>query len=46
MPVGARNMTETANGVAWGMLVAPVAGVAAAVGAAYKTMKGGGNDVG
>ncbi len=46
MPVGARNMTETANGVAWGMLVAPVAGVAAAVGAAYKTMKGGGGDAG
>lgn len=45
MPVGVRNMTETANGMAWSMAVAPVAGIAAAVGAAYKTMKGGGDDV-
>jgi len=46
MPVGVENMTETANGIAWSMVVAPVAGIAAAVGAAYKTMKGGGDDVG
>jgi len=46
MPVGVRNMTETANGIAWSMLVAPVAGVAAAVGAAYTTMKGDGDNAG
>ena len=46
MPVGVENMTETANGIAWSMAIAPVAGIAAAVGAAYKTMKGGGDDVG
>lgn len=45
-PVDARNMTETANGIAWSMVIAPVAGIAAAVGAAYKTMKGGGGDAG
>jgi len=46
MPVGVENMTETANGIAWSMAIAPVAGIAAAVGAAYKTMKGGGDDAG
>ncbi|MDD5723826.1 MAG: 4Fe-4S dicluster domain-containing protein [Syntrophales bacterium] len=43
-PVGVENMTETANGIAWSMAIAPVVGIAAAVGAAYKTMKGGGDD--
>ncbi len=45
-PVGVENMTESANGIAWSMAIAPVAGIAAAVGAAYKTMKGGGDDGG
>jgi Fe-S-cluster-containing dehydrogenase component len=45
MPVDVENFTETANGIAWSMVVAPVAGVAAAAGAAYKTMKGGEKDV-
>ncbi len=45
MSVGVENMTESANGIAWTMAIAPVAGIAAAVGAAYKTMKGGGGDV-
>jgi len=40
-PVDVENFTETANGIAWSMVVAPVAGIAAAAGAAYKTMKGG-----
>jgi len=39
MPVGIENFTETANGIAWSMLAAPIAGIAAAAGAAYKTMK-------
>ena len=45
MPVDVENVAETANGIAWSMVIAPVAGVAAAVGAAYRTMKGGGDDV-
>jgi hypothetical protein len=44
MPVNVENFTETANGIAWGMAVAPIAGIAAAAGAAYKTMKGGESD--
>ncbi len=44
MPVDVENFTETANGIAWSMIVAPVAGIAAAAGAAYKTMKGGEKD--
>ncbi|MBW2558487.1 MAG: 4Fe-4S dicluster domain-containing protein [Deltaproteobacteria bacterium] len=44
MPVGIENLTETANGIAWSMAIAPVAGIAAAAGAAYKTMKGGEKD--
>jgi len=44
MPVNVKNFTETANGIAWSMAIAPVAGIAAAAGAAYKTMKGGGNN--
>jgi len=45
MPVDVENFTETANGIAWSMAIAPVAGIAAAAGAAYKTMKGGEKDV-
>ncbi len=40
MPVDVENFTETANGIAWSIVVAPIAGAAAAAGAAYKTMKG------
>jgi len=45
-PVGVENMTESANGIAWSMAIAPLVGIAAAIGAAHKTMKGGGKDVG
>ncbi|MEA2013735.1 MAG: 4Fe-4S dicluster domain-containing protein [Thermodesulfobacteriota bacterium] len=44
MPVEVENFTETVNSIAWGMAIAPVAGIAAAAGAAYKTMKGGEKD--
>lgn len=44
MAVDIENFTETANGIAWSMVVAPVAGIAAAAGVAYKTMKGGKKD--
>ncbi len=44
MPVGVENMTETPNGIAWSMAIAPVAAIAAAIGAAYKTMKGRGSN--
>ena len=44
MPVDMENFTDTANGIAWSMAIAPIAGIAAAAGAAYKTMKGGKNN--
>lgn len=40
MPVNAPNYLDSANGIAAGLLVAPVAGAFAAGYAAYKTMKG------
>ncbi|MFZ5633433.1 MAG: 4Fe-4S dicluster domain-containing protein [Bacillota bacterium] len=41
MPAGVGNFLDTANGIAAGILVAPVAGAMAAGYAAYKTMKEG-----
>ncbi|GAW91496.1 4Fe-4S dicluster domain-containing protein [Calderihabitans maritimus] len=41
MPVGVENYLETPNGMAWGFVVAPLAGAFAAGYAAYRTMKGG-----
>ena len=40
MPVGVGNYMDTVNGMAMGMLVAPVAGLVAAGIAVYRTMKG------
>ncbi|HOO90667.1 MAG TPA: 4Fe-4S dicluster domain-containing protein [Syntrophales bacterium] len=44
MSVDVENLTDTANGIALSMVIAPVAGIAAAAGVAYKTMKGGRKD--
>lgn len=40
MPVGVGNYMDSANGIATGVLVAPIAGMIAAGVAAYRTMKG------
>jgi Fe-S-cluster-containing dehydrogenase component len=40
MPVEVGNFLDSANGVAWGLVVAPLAGVVAAGAAAFRTMKG------
>jgi hypothetical protein len=44
LPVEVENYLETANGLAQGLLLAPVAGVLAAGLAVYKGMKGDGNN--
>lgn len=40
LPVGVDNYLDTANGLAWGLAVAPIAGVVTGAVAAYRTLKG------
>jgi hypothetical protein len=46
MPVEVENYLETGNGLALGMVIAPVAGLVAAGAAAYRSIKGEPTEIG